>query len=60
MSDPSKSPYRFLSSGLIQHGETLFPFNSFGVKVDWNGVLKWLNNHEWEGDDVSFVVSKDI
>lgn len=55
MSDPSKSPYRFLSSGLIQRGETLFPFNSFGETVDWLGVLEWLNNQTWEGDDVSFV-----
>jgi hypothetical protein len=44
------SPYRFLSSRLVQRGETLFPFNSFGERVDWAGVLLWLESHEWGGE----------
>jgi len=35
-----KSIYQDCTSGVIQRGELLFPFNSFGVKIDWDKVLE--------------------
>lgn len=47
----SLSPYRFVSSGLVQHGEELFPFSCFAdAQINWDEVGLWLNTHEWEGE----------
>jgi len=35
-----KSFYSNCTSGIIQRGELIFPFNSFGVKIDWDKVLE--------------------
>jgi len=35
-----QSIYKECTSGIVQKGELIFPFNSFGVKIDWDKVLE--------------------
>lgn len=41
-----QSIYKECTSGIVQKGELIFPFNSFGVKIDWDKVLEEVMKEE--------------